>query len=607
MISEQIRSLLYPLGFLASFLFAARVFVQWITSEKKKQSHVSHTFWVISLSANLIMTLHSFIQLQYPICIIQALNAVIAWRNLALMRRSLQTWKAPALWMGLTTIGLTFLFWLQGTLIENTSWMRPPKLPWSQEQAHSILWTWHLIGIAGICLFASRFWIQWWVAERHRISALSRSFWWVSLVGSVLSLAYFFRLHDIVNIVSYGTGLIPYLRNLVLIRRQTNLQPPRKNSLFVFAGEQSGDLIGGSLLKALKQKCPTLHLYGVGGAQMRSHGLNSLMPMESFQVMGVSAVLKAFPRLFFAFRKIQKEIINNPPEAVVLIDYPDFNMLLEKKLRRKGYQGKLIHYVSPTVWAWRRSRVKTLAKTLDLLLAIFPFEKAYYKTTTLSVTYVGHPLVSLISKHAYQPQWRSQCQLTPQGSLLAIFPGSRKHEIESNLPVQIEAARLQLQDNPGLSLAISVARSDLEPLIRTFLPKDIPIALVPGEFRYELMKESEAALATSGTVTLELALHAVPTVVTYSLSRFNYLVGRYLFRIRLQHICIVNIIAGKTVFPECVDLTLSSERVADVLQTLLQQSLFCKKACANVKRQLINQDASEKAADAIFQLIQRPS
>lgn len=605
MTHEAFRTLLYPLGFAASFLFGLRVLMQWIGSEKNNKSLVTPSFWIISLTANLIMTVHSFIQLQYPICLIQGLNGWIAWRNLELMKGSKSTWKLSAFKMGCTVFVITSLFIFQGWWLHTSAWMHPPSL-WSDTHSEHIFWLWHGLGITGMALFASRFWVQWWQAETHQASFLSQSFWWVSLSGSLISIAYFYRLHDLVNLLSYSTGLLPYLRNLVLIKRSSVTHTLQKKNIFIFAGEQSGDVIGGGLLEVLKKKHPDLHMYGVGGEQMRGSGLECILPMEKFQVMGFTDVIKAAPKLFKHFHFLQKRILKDQPQAIVLIDYPDFNMLLEKSLRRKGYQGKLIHYVCPTVWAWRRSRVKALTQTLDLLLSIFPFEKDYFSESSLPVSFVGHPLVSTIENYHYSKEWKSICNIPDEPPILALFPGSRVHEIEANLPIQLEAAHRFCKSHPETIVAISQARPELASLILSIVQKS-PLAslchMVPAALRYELMRDATFALATSGTVTLELALHCTPTVVTYQLSPFNYFVGKYLFRIRLPHLCIVNIILNKTVFPECYARNLSSDWVFREAEHLFKNTSNCKRACEELKNKLERHDASQKAAEEISKML----
>jgi len=583
---ESLRTAFYPLGLMATFLFATRFIAQWIQSEKKGKSVVPPFFWRISFFAHLIMCVHTYIQLQLPFCMIQALNAVIAWRNLNLMSQRVYSFKTTLRMMAITCIGVISLFWIQGT----HEWMRPPALPWTEHQATHASLPWHLVGLFGVVLFASRYWIQWWLAEKHQTSYLGKSFWWISCIGATFSLAYAIRLFDPVNILGFGLGLIPYIRNLMLMRPSNPVSVDEK-SLFLFAGEQSGDVLGAGLVHSLKQASPSLNVYGVGGSQMERAGMQITHPMERFQVMGFSDVLKALPQLFSDFQKIKQEILSKQPAAAVLIDYPDFNMRLAASLRKGGYRGKIIHYVCPSVWAWRKNRVKTLAKTLDHLLSILPFEKDCFVNTKLPVTYVGHPLISSIDNHIYDPEWN-----IPQPTL-ALFPGSRKHEIEMNLPIQLAAAR----QIPGYTIAVSVARPSLQKMIQSYTGDSV--VLVPAEKRYELMRTAKGAIATSGTIILELGLHSVPTVATYQLAPFNYLLGRYVLRLRLPFYTLVNIICEKEVYPEFIHRTLSAEAIATALKTLLNHPEPCKQACDQLRALLQNQNANQIAAQTILKTV----
>lgn len=597
MILEALRPWLYPLGFIANALFGFRVFFQWFQSEKNKLSVVTRPFWIISLIANGIMTLHALIQVQYPICIIQTLNAVIAWRNLDLMRSSPRSTLRCMLFMGTALVLVTSLFILQSLFGGSFDWMRAPRLPWSDSPAAHIFWGWQAVGLIGIVLFGSRYWIQWWLSEKHRKSLVGKPFWWISLSGALLSLAYFIQIKDVVNILSFSLGVIPYIRNLVLLQRKDQLV--YNPSLFLFAGEQSGDVLGEKLIQALKSKIPSLQMKGVGGPLMRSAGLQCTLPMEQFQVMGITDVAKALPRLFTDFRTIKADILKSQPKAVVFIDYPDFNMRMAKALRKNGYKGKLIHYVCPSVWAWRPRRIKSLAKTLDLLLAVLPFEPSCFKKTALSVAFVGHPLVTAIDSYAYTQNWQEK-MLLDKRPILALFPGSRRHEIEQNLPIQWEVAK-RLSNEKGYQIAISSARPELNDLIQKLTHENVP--LVPNHFRYELMRDSSVALATSGTVTLELGLHATPTVITYRLAKLNYLVGRYLFRIRLPFYTLVNIICEQEVFPEFIHKDLSTEEIYQKFRKLIEKREECQNACSRLRSLLSQEDASEEAAKAIGALL----
>lgn len=227
---EEWRTFLYPLGFMASFFFGARFILQWILSEKKRESHITSYFWTFSLIGNILMALHTFIQVQYPFCVIQACNAVLSWRNLELMKREphqTQMWNQKGLQSTLLLLVLaislpTLGFIIEGLILYDTiDWVRTPTLPWSDSEGIPLPLRWHILGFVGAVLFAFRFWVQWWCAEKHQTSYLGRSFWWFSIVGASLALMYSIRLQDWVNIVGYGLGIVPYIRNIILLNKNT--------------------------------------------------------------------------------------------------------------------------------------------------------------------------------------------------------------------------------------------------------------------------------------------------------------------------------------------------------------------------------------------------
>jgi lipid-A-disaccharide synthase-like uncharacterized protein len=217
--SEALRELLYPLGFLSGLAFGARFLLQWLTSEMKQQSVVTPAFWRISLAGNLMLMIHSFIQVQYHVCLVQACNAVISWRNLNLMgeARDQAKLQTVVIWMCLALTVPTLAFVLNG----ESEWFRVPANAWNSTEK-PIENIWHFIGFIGIVLFASRFWIQWWFAEKYKLSYLGRPFWWISLAGDLMSLVYFVRIVDLVNVIGPVVGLVPYLRNLMLINKEKN-------------------------------------------------------------------------------------------------------------------------------------------------------------------------------------------------------------------------------------------------------------------------------------------------------------------------------------------------------------------------------------------------
>lgn len=379
--------------------------------------------------------------------------------------------------------------------------------------------------------------------------------------------------------------------------------------LFLFAGEPSGDLHGSHLMKALKSRLPDVRFTGVGGPLMRAEGLECLFPSEEFEMMGFTAVLKQFPKLWKRFHIVRDQILNSHPDALICIDYPGWNIRLGQSLRKKGFKKKIVQYISPTVWAVGKNRVHKLASAFDLLLTIFPFEKECYANTSLSVTYVGHPLMESIDSYQYQPLWRESLEIGPETPLLAIFPGSRLEEVQRNLPKQLEVASQLRKAIPEYHFGISCARKDYHPIIKKMASQhglDKNLFVVPKDQSYDLMKHSHVALAKSGTVTLELALHEKPTVVTYEVSYWNRLIAKYILRLKLPFFCMVNILLNKQVFPEFIrEPYTSKEVVEELLKWERSKNLRkeCIQECQKLSILLGRQSASEQAAIAIQELL----
>ncbi len=371
--------------------------------------------------------------------------------------------------------------------------------------------------------------------------------------------------------------------------------------IFLFAGESSGDLHGDEIIKALLKKDPTLKLIGVGGPKMRGHPFESILDMEEFQVMGFVDVFLALPKLIRQFNFVKRTILQRQPEKVVLIDYPGFNLRLARSLRKNGFKGKICHYICPSVWAWGKKRIPLMAENLDALLSILPFEKEIFAHTKLPVHYVGNPLVNHIEDHTPSP-----LPELGKGKVIGLFPGSRTKEIERNLPQQLYCARRLLTLDPTLKVALSVAHPKFCARLQK-LCNDAGIApqLVPHAYAYELLGRRPLAPATSGTVTLELALLHVPTVVTYGISPLDLIIAKHILRINLPFYCLVNIIVNKQVFPELIGPNLRPDALFDKASLFLSSDTArnaCLQECTHIKELLSQKNASNEAAEAITSL-----
>jgi len=374
--------------------------------------------------------------------------------------------------------------------------------------------------------------------------------------------------------------------------------------LFVFVGEKSGDLHGEKLLHELRTKNPHLTISGVGGPRMRSQGMQCTLPMEEFQVMGFIDVLLALPKLIYQFYFIASAIKRLQPKAVVTIDYPGFNLRLAKHLRKKGFEGKLIHYICPSVWAWGKKRIPLIAKNYDLLLSILPFEKQLFAETPLNVAFVGHPLTERVQDSIDKP-----LSLPAPGKIIALFPGSRKKEITRNLPLCLDVCRALQEHRGDLRAVLCVSDKQYLPMILTIMQEkgwnENALDFVFSDKSHALMKVAHLAIAKSGTVTLELALHRVPTVVIYGVSRLDKIIAYDILRIRLPYYCLVNIIAKTEVFPEFIGPNFTFERVRAAAEELLTEPARLKQqaACDGLIQQLGDHRTSAAAATEILNLI----
>lgn len=371
--------------------------------------------------------------------------------------------------------------------------------------------------------------------------------------------------------------------------------------LFIFAGELSGDLHGEKLLKELYALDPKLKIKGVGGPKMRNIGMDCMLPMEEFQVMGFIDILSSLPKLYKKFKLIKEEILSSQPKGVVTIDYPGFNLRMAKALSKKGSTAKRIHYISPTVWAWGKGRIPQMERSLDELLTILPFEANLFSKGDLNTTYVGHPLISRIGNHSYDPKWYKQYGIESERPILSLFPGSREKELRRNFPLQLSVARKMQEEHQDLLVVISCSDEKFIPLLRQ---EGKDFITVKPKHSYELMRASHVAIATSGTVTLELALHHIPTVVTYAISPLDVFIAQNIFHINLPHFSLPNIIYSGELFPELFGPHLKEETLHHKVQEFMLSEYVrsnCIEKCKKLKNFLGNKNASKEAARVIIE------
>ncbi len=371
--------------------------------------------------------------------------------------------------------------------------------------------------------------------------------------------------------------------------------------LLVVAGEASGDLHGARLIEALRELAPgpgldTLETFGLGGAEMRRAGCATVADSAEISVVGITEALRVLGRARQIFAALLAEVDRRPPRAAVLIDFPEFNLRLARQLKRRGIP--VLYYISPQVWAWRRRRVKTIARVVDRMLVLFPFEVGFYRGAGVPAVHVGHPLVDEVPE--LPSLWD---RAAPDGEAggegpyrLALLPGSRRSEVEALLPAMLGAARLLAAELPvqvRLILAPTVPRELVEEAIEL---AGLPVEVV-AEDRFRAIADSHLALCASGTATLEVGLLGTPMIVVYRLAAWTYLLGRML--VRLPYISLVNLVLGRPAVPELIQGEARPERIAAAARDLLSDPaavVRMRRAEGELRGRLGEGGASRRAA-----------
>lgn len=372
------------------------------------------------------------------------------------------------------------------------------------------------------------------------------------------------------------------------------------------AGELSGDLLGAGLIAALKERYPHAQFVGIGGPAMISQGLESWTPLERLAVMGLVEVLRHLPELFRIRRRLVERLLADPPVVFIGIDAPDFNLGLERRLRVQGIPT--VHYVSPSVWAWRPWRVRKIARAVNLMLTLFPFEAAFYQQRGVPVRYVGHPLADEIPLHSDGREAQRVLGLSlPVGTrIIALLPGSRMGEVSRIGPLFLEAAGWLFAQRPALRFLMPAATPQiyefLAALHSTQAP-DLPLTLTQGHSR-EVMAVAEVVLLASGTATLEAMLLKRPMVVAYRVAPVTAWIARRLVTIR--HFSLPNLLAGRELVPEFFQEAATRMNLgAAVLHGLDDTAAGAALAAEFVSLHIqLRRSASQQAATAIAELLE---
>jgi lipid-A-disaccharide synthase len=372
--------------------------------------------------------------------------------------------------------------------------------------------------------------------------------------------------------------------------------------ILIITGEASGDLHGSNLVKALKEQDPSLDIYGVGSRNMREAGVRMLADASSISVVGATEVLTHIGAIYGVYAKLKRFLRDERPDLLILIDFPDFNIMTGKAAQKLGIP--VLYYISPQVWAWRKGRINTIAKLVRSILVVFPFEVGLYRPTGVDVRFVGHPLADMVASKFTREEARSQLGLAQDGPTVALIPGSRNKEIMNLLPDMLRAARIIRERFPDVQFVLPVAPTLEQDFVKRFVDAGgIPVTVIDGRV-YDVLRASDAAMVTSGTATLETGLMAIPMVIVYRVSRLSYLIGRMI--VKVDHIGLVNIVAGRTVVPELVQDDVTPERIAGAIEEVLADPVKRKKVEDDLRqvRVLLGEGgASQRAAAVVLELL----
>ncbi len=332
----------------------------------------------------------------------------------------------------------------------------------------------------------------------------------------------------------------------------------KNKTIMIIAGEASGDMHGASLVREMLNINPALRFYGIGGKKLREEGVELLADASEMAVVGLTEAVSKLRNIFKTMGKMKKSMDERRPDLVILIDYPDFNLPLAKAASKKGI--KVLYYISPQVWAWRKGRIGKIKKTVNKMAVILPFEVETYRREGFTVNYVGHPLLDMVKAGSSKQDLRKKFDLAQDKLTIGILPGSRIAEIRKLLPELLRASEILKKEFPDIQFVLPLADTLDEKTVNEIIGRfNIEIKIISGQ-TYDAVSCADFALVASGTATLEVALLKVPMIIVYKVSLLSYVVGRLI--VDVKHIGLANIIAGKTIVPELVQGDANGERIA---------------------------------------------
>jgi lipid-A-disaccharide synthase len=378
----------------------------------------------------------------------------------------------------------------------------------------------------------------------------------------------------------------------------------RQLTIGIVAGEASGDMLGAHLMAALRAHLPDARFIGIGGPKMQAEGLDTLYPMERLAVRGYAEVLRHYPGLVWMRRRLRLALLDARPQLFIGVDAPDFNLGLEAGLKRAGIP--VAHYVSPSIWAWRGGRIAAIARSVDHVLTLFPFEEAIYRQAGIAATYVGHPLADLIPEQDQTAGTRAQLRIAPERKVIALLPGSRQAELRYMADTFIATAKLLAQKIEHALFLVPLVSRETREIFEAALYRadagELPLTILFGHAR-DALAAADVALVASGTATLEAALLKKPMVITYKMAGTSWLLMR---RMGYQpYIGLPNILAGEFVVPELLQHDATPENLAQALLNSLNDSVVRARLPQRFSaiHQELKRNTAEQAARAVLPLL----
>jgi lipid-A-disaccharide synthase len=373
--------------------------------------------------------------------------------------------------------------------------------------------------------------------------------------------------------------------------------------ILMVAGETSGDLHGAHLVEAIHHIDPEVQVLGVGGEHLRQKGMKLLCHSHSLSVVGITEALFKLRTILKALKGLKQSLDREKPNLIILIDFPDFNLRLAKIAHQKGIP--VLYYIGPQVWAWRPGRVKLIAKRVRKMVVLFPFEVPLYKAAGVDVEWVGHPLLDIVKPALSKEVAFQTFGLDPRKRTIGLLPGSRIHEVERLLPPLLGSARLLQKRIPDLQFVIPLAPGFTEETLSPWMRNSpVPVKLIQDR-THDVMNISELLILASGTATLEAAILGKPMIIIYKVSLLSSWVGRAM--IQVNHIGLVNLVAGKAIAPELIQKEVNPERIAEEARRILKDSVLQQnmvESLKEVRERLGNPGAAQRAARIVLSMLQ---